>query len=64
MCKHLFPNLPETANAFEDGATLHVQNAPHIDIYPDLTIQESFREGIFGHQNVDEKGRPAVEVKF
>jgi hypothetical protein len=34
--KH-FPNIPETANVPEDGATLHVRNAHNCAVYPILS---------------------------
>ena len=34
--KKSIPNLPETANVPEDGATLQVQNGPNCAIYPIL----------------------------
>ena len=42
--KNHFPNIPETANVPEDGATLHVQNAQNCAIYPILHFT-SFRKG-------------------
>ena len=45
--KNSIPNLPETANVPEDGATLQVQNGPNCAIYPIFNLNSFFRDRTF-----------------
>ena len=45
--KKSIPNLPETANVPEDGATLQVQNGPNCAIYPIFNLNSFFRDRTF-----------------
>ena len=62
--KNHFPNIPDTANVPEDGATLHVQNAQNCAIYTILDFKSFFRERIFWSSKLWWNRAQLVEVKF